>query len=127
MKEFMLIIRNQNDNFSSMSSEKQLKFLEACQVYIENLKKIKKLIEAQPMEREGAVVTGTAGNYREEGFKASGEVIVGYYHIFASNLTDAIAIAKANPEFVYSSTASIEVRPLKTKEDRTKFIYPTRG
>ncbi len=127
MKEFMLIIRNQNDNFSSMSSEKQLKFLEACQVYIENLKKIKKLIEAQPMEREGAVVTGTAGNYKEEAFKASGDVIVGYYHIFASNLTDAIAIAKANPEFVYSSTASIEVRPLKTKEDRTKFIYPTRG
>jgi len=127
MKEYMLIIRNQNDNFSSMSSDKQLKFLEACMVYIDNLKKIKKLIEAQPMEREGTFVTGSAGNYKEDAFKASGEVIVGYYHIFATNMTDAIAIAKANPEFAYSTTASIEVRPLKTKEDRTKYIYPTRG
>jgi hypothetical protein len=39
-------------------------------------------------------------------------------------LQDAIDIAKGNPEFIYGSTVRIEVRPIKTKESTTGFVYP---
>jgi hypothetical protein len=37
---------------------------------------------------------------------------------------DAISIAKRNPEFEYGTTARIEVRPIKTKEEGTGFVCP---
>ena len=46
-------------------------------------------------------------------------------HILAEDLDDAIAIAKGNPEFEYGTTARIEVRPIKMKEETTSYIYPT--
>jgi len=52
------------------------------------------------------------------------EVIVGYYHILANDLDDAIAIAKGNPEFAYTTTARVEVRPVKMKELTTGYVYP---
>jgi len=51
-------------------------------------------------------------------------VIVGYYHIKANDLDQAIAIAKGNPEFEYTHTARIEVRPIKMKEETTEYLYP---
>ena len=39
-------------------------------------------------------------------------------------MNEAIAIAKENPEFEYVPTATIEVRPIKMKEEATKFVYP---
>lgn len=39
-------------------------------------------------------------------------------------MEEAIAIAKANPEFAYSKTAKIEVRPIKMREESTRFEYP---
>jgi len=53
-------------------------------------------------------------------------VQVGYYHILAGDLDEAITIAKENPEFEYVPSASIEVRPIKTKEAETGFVYPTK-
>ena len=49
---------------------------------------------------------------------------VGYYHIYAGDLQEAIGIAKLNPEFEYGSTVRIEVRPIKIKEATTGFVYP---
>jgi hypothetical protein len=40
-------------------------------------------------------------------------------------MQEAINIAKENPEFEYVPSASIEVRPIKTKESETGFVYPT--
>jgi hypothetical protein len=33
-------------------------------------------------------------------------------------------VAKRNPEFEYGETARIEVRPVKTKEESTSYVYP---
>ena len=57
-------------------------------------------------------------------FNEAREVIVGYYHILAKDLEDAIAVAKDNPEFKYGMTARIEVRPIKIKEKSTGYVYP---
>jgi hypothetical protein len=37
----------------------------------------------------------------------------------------AAPIARENPEFDYVPSASIEIRPIKVKEEKTNFIYHT--
>lgn len=126
MKEYMFIIRNNNDNFSSLSSEEQTQFLKKCEAYIDKLKKQNQLIEAQPLEREGKIISGNKEGWKENYFAETREVIVGYYHILAENINEAISIAKANPEFEYGASARIEVRPIKVKEESTDYIYPAK-
>ncbi|OIR13241.1 hypothetical protein GALL_56260 [mine drainage metagenome] len=128
MKEFKLIIRNQKDNFSKLNSEDQTQFLKKCEVYINQLKSEEKLLGAQPLVREGKIISYENGIWIESEYDAAGsEVIVGYYHILANDLNEAIEIAKQNPEFEYSNTARIEVRPIKTKESTTGFVYPKKS
>jgi len=124
MKEFKLLIRNLNSSKESFSPEEHDKFLKACEVYIEKLKKNKNLISAQPLVREGKMIAGTPGAFKEGPYSDTKEVIVGYYHILAKDLDDAVAIAKENPEFAFTTTARIEVRPIKTKEVTTSYVYP---
>jgi hypothetical protein len=124
MKEFMLLIRNQIDHQVEWTTEFHQSFLKKCELYITNLKNENKLISAQPLVREGTIISGTSGAWKEVPFNETREVQVGYYHIYAENMDDAISIAKRNPEFEFSSTARIEVRPVKTKETTTGFNYP---
>jgi len=105
MKEFMLRILNHE---SEWTPEIHQQFLKSCEKYIGELKKNGKLISAQPLER-GA---------------EAGETQVGYYHIIAKDMDEAVEMAKQNPEFEFGSTARIEVRPIKTKEKTTGFVYP---
>jgi len=124
MKEFMLLIRNEIDHQASWSSEQHQQFLKKCEDYIGNLTKAGKLISAQPLVREGKIISGSKGAWKDGPFNETKEIIVGYYHVLAEDLNDAIAIAKGNPEFEYGTTARIEVRPIKTKEEGTGFVYP---
>ncbi len=124
MKEFMLIIRNEGDGKAALSPEQQQKFLSDCMVYIENLKKSGNLKAAQPLIREGRMVSGSVGAFKDGPYNETREIIVGYYHILAKDLDDAIRIAKGNPEFAYVTGAKIEVRPVKMREESTSYIYP---
>jgi hypothetical protein len=124
MKEFMLLIRNEIDHQASWSAERHQEFLKKCEVYIGELTKEGKLKSAQPLIREGKMISGSKGAWKEGPFHEAKEVIVGYYHVFAEDLNDAIAVAKRNPEFEYGTTARVEVRPIKIKEDTTGFVYP---
>jgi hypothetical protein len=127
MKEFMLRILNRIDHQSEWTTERHKEFLKRCESYIAILKKNNNLIAAQPLLREGSIISGSAGNWKEIPLQASGEVQVGYYHIQANSLKEASEIAKGNPEFEFSSSARIEVRPIKTKEKTTGFVYPNAG
>jgi len=124
MKEYMLRILNQADHQKTWSSEQHLEFVRKCEVYIENLKKEGKLLAAQPLARTGKILSGKKGAWKEAPLGNTGEVQVGYYHIRAKDLDEAIAIAKGNPEFDYGDTARIEVRPIEIEEERTGFVYP---
>jgi len=127
MKEFMLLIRNEIDHQASWPPEWHQQFLKACEAYIGDLKKEGKLISAQPMDRQGTMVSRVQSQWKEGPFHEEKEVIVGYYHVLALNLNDAVAVAQRNPEFEYSSTARIEVRPIKMKEETTGFVYPEKA
>jgi hypothetical protein len=76
------------------------------------------------MVREGRMISGREDAWKERPFNEAKEVIVGYYHILAEDISDAIAIAKGNPEFEFGTTARVEVRPIKMKEEKTSFVYP---
>jgi len=120
----MLLVRNQMGHHEAMTPEAEQEFLEKCKVYIEKLQKEGKLKIAQPMGRQGKMVSGTKGSWKTGPFNEAAEVIVGYYHIFANDMDEAIAIAQGNPEFEYGTTARVEVRPIKTKEETTGYVYP---
>ncbi len=126
MKEFMLLIRNEGDGKADFSSEQQKQFLKACEVYIENLKKKASLISAQPLVREGKMISGTVESFKDGPYNETKEIIVGYYHILANDINEAIAIAKRNPEFAFVKGAKIEVRPVKMIEQSTNYVYPKR-
>jgi hypothetical protein len=126
MKEYMLRILNDGDVKSTMPPDAHHAFVKACEVYIGQLKADGKLIAAQPLVREGVTISGTPDAWKEEPFDARALVQVGYYHIRAEDMRDAVDIAKRNPEFAFSDRASVEVRPIKGKESSTGFVYPER-
>ena len=123
-KEFMLYIRNAGDAKAALSPDEHLAFVKKCEVYIGQLKAKDQLIAAQPIVREGFIISKSANGWRSIAVDPTREVQVGYYHIRANDMEDAIAMAKNNPEFEYVPSASIEVRPIKMKEEQTNFVYP---
>ena len=124
MKEFMLLIRNEGDAKAALSPDKHLEFIKQCEQYINALKTNGKLIAAQPLLREGVIISDTKEGWKEVPLKSDHAIQVGYYHILASDIHEAIVIAKENPEFEFVPTATIEVRPIKMKEEMTSYIYP---
>jgi hypothetical protein len=124
-QEFMLYVRNAGDAKLALTEERHLEFIKKCEAYIGRLKAEDKLIAAQPLAREGFVVSRNGGIWKSDLIDGSKEVHVGYYHIRAEDIQDALAMAKENPEFEYVPSATIEVRPVKMKEEKTNFVYPT--
>jgi hypothetical protein len=127
MKEFMFYIRNEKDAKKALSEDQHLAFIKKCEVYIGILKSEDRLIAAQPIVREGVVISKVNNEWIEKDISTDKQVQVGYYHVRANDMDDAIRMAKENPEFEYVPSASIEVRPIKTKESETGFVYPTKG
>lgn len=123
-KEFMLYIRNEGDAKAFLSADEHLKFIKQCEVYIGQLKSENKLVAAQPIVREGFIISKSNSGWAEKSIDPTTEVQVGYYHIIANDMAEAIEIAKRNPEFAFVSSATIEIRPIKTKEVETNFVYP---
>ena len=126
MKEFMFYIRNEKDAKSSLSADQHLAFIKKCEKYIGILKSENKLIAAQPIVREGVILKKSESGWEEKNISTDKDVQVGYYHVLANDIDEAIKIAKDNPEFEYVPSATIEVRPIKTKESETGFVYPTK-
>ena len=122
--EFMLYIRNAGDAKAALTAEEHLAFIKQCEVYINRLKSADKLIAAQPIVRKGFIISKGEDGWSKTAVDATKEVQVGYYHIKANDIEEAIAIAKDNPEFAFVPSATIEVRPIKTKEEETNFVYP---
>ena len=124
MNEYMLLIRNIGDSKSSMSPTDHETFVRKCESYISELRSEGKLIAAQPLNRQGVVISHLDETWIETPVDPHKTIQVGYYHILASDNDEATAIAKRNPEFEFTPGASIEVRPIKTKEQTTGFTYP---
>ncbi|WP_136468066.1 YciI family protein [Flagellimonas onchidii] len=115
MQEFMIFIKTKGDHLEGLSPEQQQAHVQKIGKYIGGLMESGKLKGAQPLEMNGTIIHGNKGVFKDGPFNESKEVIVGYFHIVAENLEEAIAIAKANPMFD-DAEGSIEVRPIKQME-----------
>lgn len=115
MQEFMIFIKTKGDHLAGSSPEEQQAHVQKIGKYIGGLMESKKLKGAQPLDMDGAIIHGNKGTFKDGPFNESKEVIVGYFHIVAENLEEAIAIAKANPMFD-DAEGTIEVRPIKQME-----------
>ena len=125
MNEYMLLIRNRKNRDADWTDDKEREFLRACEQHIAALERTNNLVAAQPLVRDGVIIAGDGEHWSQTPLQDAAEIQVGYYHLRAASLDEAIAIAKRNPEFQYTTTARIEVRPLKTNEPETGFDYPT--
>jgi hypothetical protein len=125
VNEYMLLVRNRKDHSDAWPPQRHREFLEACETYIGELQRGDSLVAAQPLVRDGVILAKAGTEWSEMPLEHRPDIQVGYYHIRAESLEDAIAFAKRNPEFEYSATARVEVRPLKVSEPETGFDYPS--
>lgn len=115
MKEFMLFILANGNPVAELSPEQQQQHVQKVGAYIENLMQQGKLKEAQPLEMQGVIVSGRKGAFSDGPFNESKEVIAGYYHVLATDIDEAIAIAKSDPRFEDEGWR-IEIRPIMKVE-----------
>ena len=115
MNEYLLLIRTEGDYCEEMTPEEHRQHLQRVSAYIQNLKEKGKLLSAQPLSMTGGMVEGKKGVIKDGPFTESKEVIIGYYHILAASLSEARAIASANP-VLHDANALIEVREIKKEK-----------
>jgi hypothetical protein len=63
---------------------------QSCETYIGKLMQDGKLKIAQPLLREGVIVSRSVGKWKEIPFNETKEVQIGYYHILARDMSEAI-------------------------------------
>lgn len=112
----MLYIKNGGDPRASLNEDKLEEFYKKREAYVGLLQFEGKLINSQPLLREGVKLSKTNDEWITVPIDPATEVQVAYYHIFAQDINEAIAIAKRSPEFEYIPTATIEIRPVKMRE-----------
>ncbi len=68
MNKFMFLIRNEIDHEAEWSPEQLQPFLKSCENYISKLKKDGKLKTAQPLVREGVILSGSKEKWKSVPF-----------------------------------------------------------
>jgi hypothetical protein len=108
--EYLLLFRGQAW-YNSLSPEELQQAMSRFKAWFDRLKQEGKLKGAQPLAREGAIVSGKDGRVVADGpFPESKEAIGGYFLLRVDTIEEAIEIAQASPSLDYGT--SIEVRPV---------------
>ena len=106
--EYLLLIRG-TAWYSRLSPEQLQSAMDQFKGWFDRLGATGKLKAAQPLAREGAVVT--KGRVLADGpYPESKEAIGGYFLLQADHIDEAIALAKTFPGLEYGT--QIEVRPV---------------
>jgi hypothetical protein len=108
--EYLLLFRGQAW-WGSLTPEELQKTLDQVKAWFERLAESGKLKAAQPLAREGAIVSGKPGRVIADGpYAESKEVIGGYVLVRVDNLDEAIAVAQSCPTLRFGT--EVEVRPV---------------
>ncbi|MEP7376699.1 MAG: YciI family protein [Chitinophagaceae bacterium] len=111
MKDFLLILKTEGSVWTDLSPEQLQKHMEHGNTYISNLVKTGKLKNANPVDKGSRIVTESNGVMKDGPFNETKEVVAGYFLISATDINEAVEIAKANPIFKDIPT-KIEVYPM---------------
>jgi hypothetical protein len=108
--EYLILFRG-DEWYNRLSPEEIQQAMTRIKAWFDNLAATGKLKAAQPLARQGKVVSGKNGRVVADGpFTESKEAIGGYLLLSVSNLEDAVTIAKNCPSLEYG--ARLEVRPV---------------
>jgi len=108
--EYFLLFRG-DAWYNRLSPEELQQAMNQFKAWFDRLTEEGKLKAAQPLVREGRIVSGKQGGVVSDGpFAESKEAIGGYFLLAASSLEEAIAVAKSSPSLEYGT--QIEVRPV---------------
>ena len=108
--EYLLLFRGK-DWWSSLTPEDLQKTMDQVKGWFERLTESGALKAAQPLVREGAIVSGKTGRVVADGpFAESKEVIGGYVLLQVNSLDEAIAVARGCPTLRFGM--EVEVRPV---------------
>src|SRR5438045_7324363 len=108
--EYLLLVRGA-DWHKGLSPEQLQNVMGQFRDWLDGLTEQGKVKGAQPLEREGRVVSGKHGRIVADGpFAESKEAIGGYFLLQVKDLDEATAVAQGCPTVEYG--ASVEVRPV---------------
>ncbi len=108
--EYLLLFRGA-DWHNTLSGEELQQAMNRFKGWFDRLSEQGILKGAQPLVREGKIVSGKQGRLVSDGpFAESKETIGGYFLLQVNSLEEAVAIAKSAPSLDYGTT--IEVRPV---------------
>ena len=108
--EYLLLFRG-DEWYNRLSPEELQKAMGQFKAWFDRLTEEGKLKAAQPLAREGKIVSGKQGRVVADGpFAESKEAVGGYFLLTLNSLEEAVAIAQSSPSLDYG--AKIEVRPV---------------
>jgi len=108
--EFLLLFRG-NAWYEGLSPEELQQAMNQFKQWFDRLTDQGKLKAAQPLMREGKIVSGKQGRVVADGpFAESKEAVGGYFLIAVDTLEEAVAIAQTCPSLEYGT--QVEVRPV---------------
>lgn len=107
MKKFMVFIYPQGESIFNLSEETQQKHIQKVGAYLEQLKENGLLLNAQPLQPTGTILSGNKAALTVEAMNHTN--IAGFYTLQASNQDGLIAILKDDPRFEDASW-KLEIR-----------------
>ena len=108
--EYLLLFRGDNWH-DHLTPEELQSALGQFKAWFEGLQAQGKIKGAQPLSREGRLVSGKAGRVVSDGpFVESKETIGGYFLLAVNSLDEAVAVAKSFPGLQFGT--QVEVRPI---------------
>jgi hypothetical protein len=110
--EYMLLFRSLQWD-KGLSPEEIQKIMGKWNDWFERLTVQGKVKGAQPLERQGKIVSGKGRSVADGPFAESKEAIGGYFLLQLNDLDEAVEIAKECPALAYGVT--VEVRPVATQ------------
>jgi hypothetical protein len=109
--QYMFLVRGAGCDAGSLSPEQMQTQMREVYAWIDGLTRQGVMTAAQPLTREGKIVSGKNGSVISDGIAAeSKEAIGGFFIVNASTMDEAVSIARTAPAFNHG--ARLEVRQI---------------
>jgi hypothetical protein len=109
--QYMFLVRGAACDAGSLSPEQMQTQMREVYAWIDGLAKKGVMTAAQPLTREGKILSGKNGSVISDGIAAeSKEAVGGFFIVNASTMDEAVSIARTSPAFNHG--ARLEVRQI---------------
>ncbi len=109
--QYMFLVRGAACDAGSLSPEQMQTQMREVYAWIDGLTRKGVMTAAQPLTREGKILSGKNGSVISDGIAAeSKEAVGGFFIVNASTMDEAVSIARTSPAFNHG--ARLEVRQI---------------